>query len=193
MADLATLLESEAQAEIEAILHDARSQADAIIQSATEQAKAIVDGRKRALETELAAGQVRARSAAELESSALRLSASHSATEKAFANAATELRAFTKSGEYQGVLSRLIGEVKTALGEVSRLEVNPADVNVAKMAAQAAGLAGVQIVANAEVETGVRALGATGQTAVTNTLLGRLARGRDALLADVSGVLSGKA
>jgi V/A-type H+/Na+-transporting ATPase subunit E len=190
MADLATLLESEANAEIETILAEARSRADAIIQAAVEQAKATLEGRKRALEGELSAGQVRARSAAELESSALRLSASHGAAEKAFVNAANELRAFTKSGEYQGVLTKLIAEVKSALPDVAKLEVNPADINVAKQAAIAAGLTNVEVTPNADVETGVRASPSSGQTSVTNTLLGRLGRARDSLLSDVARVLT---
>ena len=192
MADLATLLESEAQAEIEAILGEARARANAIVQAAQDQAKGILEGRKRALEVELAAGQVRAKSAAELESAAMRLAANHGATEKAFASAEADLRTFTKSGEYQGVLARLITEVKGVLGDVARLEVNPADVSVAKLAAQAAGLSGVEIVSNPEIETGVRASPKAGQTAVTNTLLGRLGRGRDALLAEVAGLLAPK-
>ena len=77
MAELATLLESEAQAEVESILAAARSTADSIVQTATEQAKSLLEGRKRVLENELLVAQVRAKSAADLESAALRLSGNH--------------------------------------------------------------------------------------------------------------------
>ena len=46
MADLATLLESEANAEIETILAEARSKAESITQAAHEQAKSILDGKR---------------------------------------------------------------------------------------------------------------------------------------------------
>jgi V/A-type H+/Na+-transporting ATPase subunit E len=183
MADLATLLESEANHEIETILEGARSKAESITQAAQEQAKSILDGKRRALEAEFSAAQTRARSSADLEAAALRLNGAHTATQQTFSNAETELRNFTKSGEYQGVLEKLIHEIKGAIGTIGKLEVNPNDVAVATAAATAAGL-NVPIHANPEIETGIRA-------SVTNTLLGRLGRARDSLLAEVSKTLGG--
>jgi V/A-type H+/Na+-transporting ATPase subunit E len=188
MADLAKLLESEAQAEIEAILAEARSKADGIVNAATEQAKSVLEGRRRALENELAAARIRAKSASDLEAAALKLGASHGASQSAFDSAEMELRNFTKSGEYAGVLEKLIREVSSALGGVKKLEVNPADVEVAKRAIAAAGL-NAEIIASSAIETGVRGIAASGNASVTNTLLGRLARAKDGLLADVAKVL----
>jgi V/A-type H+-transporting ATPase subunit E len=188
MADLATLLESEAQAEIEAILGEARAKADGILKAGEENAKGYLDGKRRAFESDLSAALTRARSGAELEASALKLSASHGAAEQAFSAAMNELRAFTKSGEYEKTLVKLIGEVKTALGTVTKLEVNPADIEVAKRAATAAGV-NAEVSANPDVETGVRGLAEGGSSSVTNTLVGRLARAREGLLAEVAGVL----
>jgi V/A-type H+/Na+-transporting ATPase subunit E len=190
MADLATLLESEANHEIETILEGARSKAESITQAAQEQAKSILDGKRRALEAEFSAAQTRARSSADLEAAALRLNGAHTATQQTFSNAETELRNFTKSGEYQGVLEKLIHEVKNAIGTIGKLEVHPNDVTVATAAATAAGL-NVPIHANPEIETGIRASAEGGQTSVTNTLLGRLGRARDSLLAEVSKTLGG--
>ncbi len=188
MADLAKLLESEAQAEIETILAEARSKADGIVKAASEQAQSILEGKKRALENELAAARVRAKSASDLEGAALKLGASHGASQTAFDSAESELRNFTKSGEYVGVLEKLIREVATALGSIKRLEVNPADLDAAKRAAASAGV-NAEIVASNAVETGVRAIAANGSSSVTNTLLGRLARAKDGLLSDVAKVL----
>lgn len=186
MADLATLLESEAAAEIEQILAEARAQGEARVRAANEQASALVEARRRALENELAAGLVRARSAADLESAALRLAASHDATEAAFSQAAQQLRAYTRTSEYAATLAKLIAEARSALGSVERIEVNPADTAAAEAALRQAGVMTATVTPNPEVETGVRAYGAGTRTAITNTLLGRLARAREGLLAEVS-------
>ena len=73
MADLASLLESEAQAEIEAILGEARSKADGIVKAGEEQAKSYLEGKKRAFDNDLNAALTRAKSGAELEGAALTL------------------------------------------------------------------------------------------------------------------------
>ena len=190
MADLATLLESEANAEVEAILSEARSKADVIVQNANEQAKSLLDSRRRTLEAELVAAQVRAKSAADLDAASQRLNANHVATEQSFNQAETELRNFTKSGEYKNVLEKLIREVQGALSNISKLEVHPDDVAVATEAAKNAGL-NVAITANSDVETGVRAVAEGGQSSITNTLLGRLGRARDGLLSEVARTLTG--
>ncbi len=189
MADLATLLETEANAEIEAILAEARREADGILKAATEQAQTLLESRRRALETEFAAGQTRAKSAAEIEASALRLSANHGSTQKAFAQAEAELRAFTKSGEYKVTLGKLINEAKNALGTVSKLQANPNELDAVTDAAKTLGL-NVPVEASADIETGVRAFATGGQTSITNTLLGRLGRARDSILSDVSRLLT---
>ncbi len=188
MADLASLLESEASAEIEAILGEARQRADGIVKAAEEQAKSVLEGRKRFFDNAMQATITRAKSSAELESAALKLSASHGASEQAFTSAQSELRAFTKSAEYEKTLQKLIAEVKNAVGTVSKLEVNPADVEVAKRAASAAGV-NAEVHANPEIETGVRGYAEGGSSSVTNTLVGRLSRARDSLLSDVAKVL----
>ena len=188
MADLAKLLESEASAEIETILAEARSRADGIVKLAEEQAKSILEGKRRALENELSAARIRAKSASDLEGSALKLGASHGASQQAFSQAESELRQFTKSGEYQHVLEKLIREAATALGGLSKLEVNSSDLETAKKAVLATGLA-IEVHSNDKIETGVRGIGLSGSSSVTNTLIGRLARAKDGLLADVAKVL----
>jgi V/A-type H+/Na+-transporting ATPase subunit E len=188
MAELATLLESEAQAEVESILATARSTADSIVQTATEQAKSLLEGRKRVLENELLVAQVRAKSAADLESAALRLSGNHEATSSAFSQAESELKNFATSSEYKNVLEKLIKEVQGAMGEISKLEVHPNDLATASEVAKNLGL-NVPVSANPDIQTGVRAFATTGSTSVTNTLLGRLARAKESLLGDVARVL----
>lgn len=188
MADLASLLESEAQAEIEAILGEARSKADGIVKAGEEQAKSYLEGKKRAFDNDLNAALTRAKSGAELEGAALTLKASHGANEQAFVAAQAELRAFTKSAEYEQTLTKLMLEVKKALGTVTKLEVNSTDLEVAKRAASAAGLT-TEIHSSPDIETGVRGYSDTGSSSVTNTLIGRLSRARDSLLSEVASVL----
>ena len=188
MADLASLLESEAQAEIEAILGEARIKADGIVKAGEGSAKSYLEGKKRALENDLNAAITRAKSGAELEGAALTLQASHGANEQAFTSAMSELKAFTKSAEYEHTLTKLIKEVKTALGSITKLEVNPSDVETAKRAASAAGV-DAPVTGNPDIETGVRAVAEGGASSVTNTLIGRLSRARDSLLSEVASVL----
>ena len=88
------------------------------------------------------------------------------------------------------MLEKLITEVKGAIGSIGKLEVHPDDLAKAESAAKAAGL-NVPVHANAEIETGIRAFAESGQTSVTNTLLGRLSRARDGLLSEVARTLGG--
>jgi V/A-type H+-transporting ATPase subunit E len=189
MADLATLLESEAAAEIEQILAEARAQADGRVRAANEQAQALLESRRRALEHELAAGLVRARSAADLESAALRLGANHDATAKAFEAAEEQLRAYTRTSEYTTTLVKLITEAQGALGQIERLEASPTDLPAVQAAARQAGVVAT-VTASPDVETGIRAYGPGSRSAASNTLLGRLGRSREALAGDVARLLA---
>ncbi len=188
MADLALLLENEANAEIEGILEAARAKAEATLKAAQDNASSIVEGRKRALETELQAGLTRARSTAELESASVKLSANQSVMDKAFELAQTELRNFTKGSNYEAALGKLIVEAKNSLGSAAKLEAHPNELDATKRAAEALGLS-IPVEANAAIETGVRVLANGGQSAVTNTLLGRLGRAKDGLLSEVAKLL----
>ena len=115
MANLAALLEHEAGAEIEAILSEARQRASEVVAKAEEDAKALTAQRERASQTQGEAARVRARSAAQLEASSLRLRAQHGMVEGVFGAAEAELRSLLKDDKrYTPMLSTLLAEaVKT--------------------------------------------------------------------------------
>lgn len=193
MADLATLLETEANAEIEAILAEARAKAEAAMKAARENAAALVETRRRTAESDRAATLARARSAADLESSALRLGANHEVVNAAFSQARQELLALGGTSQYETVLAKLMREAAGALDSVDRFEVNPADVGTAAGAAAQAGFPGARVVAVEDVQAGVRVVAQGGATSVTNTLIDRLDRAREALAPVVTRVLAGEA
>lgn len=179
------LLENEARAEIERVRAQGREQAEAIVKAAQERAQATLDSRKRLLDGQLQAGVVRAQSSATLEVSAARLNASDSGMKRAFEIAEQQLHAFTGAPEYREILARLIAEAREAIGDVEALEVNPADVQLtAELAPD------VEVRANPAIEGGVRAVGKGGKSGITNTLLGRLARVRDAIAPQVAKVFA---
>jgi V/A-type H+-transporting ATPase subunit E len=194
VADLAALLDREASAEIEGILSEARTRASEIVAGAKEEAEALLAGHQRSAESQHRAALVRARSAAQLESSSLTLRAQHMAIENAFAAAERRLEELTGSASYAGVLAKLIDQALQVGGvattEVRALAVNPADKATAAAAAKVAGLDG-KVEANAAVRGGVR-LKAGENVVIENTLYGRLEALREGLAAEVAQVLLSK-
>lgn len=182
---LDALLENEAHAEIERVRAEGRERAQAIIRDAQARAASLVEGRKRALDAQLQAGLVRARSAADLEVSAARLNAVESALRRAFELAEGQLRSVTSAPEYREILSRLIGEARQALGHVEALEVNPRDVGLARELAP-----DLTVRENPAVSGGVRAVANGGKSGITNTLSGRLARVRESIAPQVARLLA---
>ena len=89
---LADILESEIQGEISAIQQQANTRAAEIVAQAQEQAQSLIDSRTRLLANEKAAGLTRAKSAADLDSNAQRLSASDSLQTRAFQEAESQLQ-----------------------------------------------------------------------------------------------------
>ena len=187
---LASILEQEIRGEIAQIQQGARQQSDEIVAQARAQAQSLTDSRARSLEAEYQAGLTRARSAASLEVSALRLSGADRVQAQAFQEAERQLRAVTVSEYYTDILGHLIAEARAALPQAEAVEVNPNDQDRAREALNSLGWA-VEVRPNPAVETGVRLVGAGGKTGVQNTLLGRLEASRDALASQVAQVLRG--
>jgi len=197
VANLAALLEREASAEIEAILSEARARASEIVAKAEEDAKAMTAQRERLSQTQSEAARVRARSAAQLEASSLKLRAQHGVVESVFEAAEAEIRTLTKDDKrYTPVLATLLDEAVAALGgkdQVAKIIVNPADEKRAREAAKKYGL-------DSRVETDVVVAGgvklkATSNVTVENSLFDRLNAARDDLASEVSrllGVSSGQ-
>lgn len=185
---LSAILETEARAEIEAIRAESEQKAQALVQEARDRATALLNSRKTALDAQLQAGIVRARSAADLESAALRLGNADNALQQSFVQAKDQLLALTQSAQYREVLGKLLKEAQTALGTTATaVEVAPSDVEAAKAVVTSLGL-NAEVRANPDVQTGIRLV--AGRSAITNTLLGRLDRVRDTLASQVARLLN---
>ena len=187
MANLATLLEKEASAEIESIRSEAQQRASEIVAKAEEEAKTLIAQRERTAASQHAAAIVRAKSAGQLEASSLKLRAQNEGVEAAFDKAEEEIRALIKDeAKYKPVLAKLLSEAKEEAGDLELIVVNPSDKGLID-----AG--GAEVQTNDAVVSGVRVRGKGSRVMVENTLLGRLETLRDELASDVSKVLYGAA
>ena len=195
MANLSALLDKEASAEIETILSEARQRASEIVAKAEEDAKATAAQRERLSQSQGKAAQVRARSAAQLEASSLKLRAQHSVVEDVFESAEAELRKLSKDKKrYPPVLATLLSEAVEALGgqdNVSKVIVNPADEQAGKEAAKKVGLED-KVETSDTVEGGVK-VKATSNVTIENTLFDRLQAAREDLASEVSQMLGASA
>ena len=185
---LADILESEIQGEISSIAQQANTRAAEIVARAQEQAQTLIDSRTRLLANEKAAGLTRAKSAADLDSNAQRLSASDSLQTRAFQEAESQLRVIPQHPEYPQIVVRLLQEAHTALPTAEAIETSSSELEAVRQAAQQLGIH-TEVRANDSVVTGVRLVGAGGKTSIQNTLLGRLQAGRETLSAQVSRLL----
>src|SRR5690606_25126106 len=192
MADLSTLLAKEASNEIEAILSEANERAAQITAAARSEAEAIVSERERRAKAQREAGLVRARSAAQLEASAIRLRAQHEGVRSVFEDARRQVDALVADhGRYPAVFEKLLGEALAAAREVgvSAVEVAPADVELARQELSRQGV-NAEVRAADDVKGGVR-VRPTRRSAVENTLYDRLETMAGELAAEVSQVLFG--
>jgi V/A-type H+-transporting ATPase subunit E len=194
VADLAALLDREASAEIEGILSEARERASEVVSAAKEETDALLASRRRSAEAQYQAALVRARSAAQLESSSMTLRAQHAAIQEVFDEAERRIEALTGNSEYGAVLASLLNEAVlmsgAAPGDVQAVVVNPSDQDAATKAAQGAALPG-KIETDESVRGGVR-LKVGKNVVIENTLYGRLEALRDDLAAEVAQVLLSK-
>lgn len=186
---LGDILEQEIQGEITQIRAGAQEKAAQIVSEAQERAQNLVDSRKRALETDYAAGLTRARSAADLDSNAQRLAASDTLQVKAFQTAQQFISSMVSAPEYPQVLTKLISEGLDALPTAEVIETSAAEQDAVRQALAGLGR-DMDVRVNDTVKTGVRLLGSGGKTSVQNTLLGRLEAARPTLSAEVSRMLA---
>lgn len=190
MSDLSALLEREASAEIEAILTEARERAAAVVAEAQAEAEQLLAQRRRTAEAQRDAALVRARSAAQLEASALRLQAQHAALEGVFATARERMGALAGDAKaYRSVLGSLLQEAVDDVGadEVAHVAAAPADVAIVRAWVKAAGLE-VAVEPDDTLALGVRVVSRR-RSAVENTLGARLANLEGELAAEVSRAL----
>lgn len=179
------LLENEAQAEIERIRAEARGRAEQIVADARERAESLLQSRQRLIETQRQAGLVRARSAADLELSASRLTASESGVTQVYAMVEDYLGSVTQAPEYGNILSRLIQQGLEAVPDAEAIEVNPAELEIARPF-----VSGVELRENRSIRGGVRVVARGGKSGVTNTLAGRLERVKAEMAPQISRMLA---
>src|SRR5690606_5694539 len=171
VADLSTLLEKEASTEIEAIVAKAQARAAEILEAARVEAEAIVSSRERSVKAQREAGLVRARSAAQLEASALKLRAQHAGVEKVFAGVRQRLAELVADPQrYEPVFGKLLSEALAAVGKesVATVEVAASDVALAERALAADGVR-AKVEAVTDVSGGVR-VRTKSRSAIENTL-----------------------
>lgn len=190
MSELSALLEREASTEIEAILAEARSRASAMVAEAKAEAEALLEQRRKSVAAERDAALIRAKSAAQLEASALRLRAQHEEIERVFAAVRDRIGGLAADRPaLRRVLAALLAEAVDAVGhdDVESIEVGQSDVAVVTELAASAKLS-VPVIPVADVSSGVR-VRSRRRAAVENTLLTRLASLENELAADVSRLL----
>jgi len=190
MANLEALLKREAQAEVDAIISEAKSRASEIVADAKEDAANLTSQRERTAENQHEALIVRGKSAAQLEASSLKLRTQHELVENAFDGAREQIDALIKDKKrYQEVLPKLLDEVLESLGDskVASVIVNPSDKKLISDALKERGVdAGVET--DKSVHGGVRVKTQT-NVMVSNSLTARLEAARDELASDVSQTL----
>lgn len=179
------LLENEAQAEIDRIRAEARGRAEKIVADARERAQAMLESRQRALESQRQAGLVRARSAADLEMSAARLSASESGMTQVYDVVNQYLGGISSAPEYRDILHRLVQEARQAVPDAEAVEVNPQDVGLGRILVQ-----DIPVRENANITGGVRVIARGGKSGITNTLAGRLERVKADLAPQINRILA---
>ena len=116
MADLSTLLAKEASTEIEAILSEANERAAQITEAARSEAESIVADRERRAKSQREASLVRARSAAQLEASAIRLRAQHEGVRGVFDDVRRRLdELVADKSRYPAVFEKLLEQAVAAI------------------------------------------------------------------------------
>ena len=190
MANLEALLKREAQAEVDAIISEAKSRASEIVASAKEDASTLKAQRERSAESQHEALIVRGKSAAQLEASSLKLRTQHELVESAFDGAREQIDALIKDKKrYPEVLAKLLDEVLESLGDsqVASVIVNSSDKKLITDALKERGVE-VAVETDNNVHGGVRVKTET-NVMVSNSLIARLESARDELAADASQAL----
>lgn len=179
------LLEQEAQSEIERIRAEARDRSQMIVAQAQERAQALIESRQRALEAQRQAGIVRARSAADLDLNAARLTASESGMSQVYELVNQQIAEITRVPEYRDILGRLIYQAREVITDAEAVEVNPAEAALARELVH-----DIPVRENPAIRGGVRVVARGGKSGITNTLAGRLERVRGELAPQVSRLLA---
>lgn len=188
MSKLEAILVQEVEAEVQAILGEARGRAEALRSEAQAEAEALLAAKRRALETGFQAAVRRAESAGELLLATTRAQAKGEVLSQVKARAREALRNLPAKPEWPEVLRRLAEEALAALPDAAALASHPENLPHLEPLARERGL---ELVADPGLRLGVRAVGQGGKTQVENALESRLERAWDALSTRVAQVLWG--
>lgn len=184
---LEKLLENEAAAEIERLQNEAKAKAEKIVADAQAEAQALIESRQRLLEKQHQAGLTRARSAADLELSAAKLSAQEEGIARVYEMVESSLTQIAGQPAYRDVLQRLLNEAREAIPNATVAQTAAADVNIVRMLAP-----DLQVEVSDTIRGGVRLLAPGGKSGVTNTLGTRLEAQRGTLTPAVRSLLNGE-
>jgi V/A-type H+-transporting ATPase subunit E len=188
MSKLEAILSQEVEAEIQAILSEARAKAEGLKAEAEARAKALLEGKRRALEAAFQAALRRSESAGELLLSTARAQAKGEVLSELKAKALEALKALPHKPEWPEVVRKLALEALSALGEPEVLATHPENLPHLEALAQERGL---KLLPDPALRLGVRAVGRGGKTQVENALESRLERAWDALSSKAAQALWG--
>ncbi len=190
-SELVTILEKEANAEIERILTEARGQGEQLIDQANQDAQAYLTEQRQRIEAERTAALVKADSAAQVRASALVLQAKDQAIAEVFATAGAELaRLQQDKTRYGAILRGLIREASGALSGRMTVQANLKDLDLVKQAVKDLKL-DAEVKPGDDISGGVRLTSGDGRFVVENTLASRVERVRSLIAPEIAAQLWG--
>jgi V/A-type H+-transporting ATPase subunit E len=190
-SELVSILEKEANAEIERILNEARGQAERLIAQANQDAQAYLTEQRQRIDTERKAALVKADSAAQVRASSLVLQAKDHAIAEVFATAEAELSRLPQDKtRYGAILRGLIREASGALSGRVTVQTNPKDLDLVKQAVRDLKLE-AEVKPGDDISGGVRLISGDGRFVVENTLVSRVARVRSLIAPEIAAQLWG--
>ncbi len=190
-SELVTILEKEANAEIERILTEARGQAERLIAQANQDAQAYLTEQRQRIDAERKAAMVKADSAAQVRASALVLQAKDQAIGEVFATAGAELSRLQQDNtRYGAILRGLIREASGGLSGRMTVHANSKDLDLVKPAVKDLKL-DAEVKPADDVSGGVRLISGDGRFAVENTLPSRVERVRSLIAPEIAAQLWG--
>jgi vacuolar-type H+-ATPase subunit E/Vma4 len=190
-SELVTILEKEANAEIERILTEARGQAERLIAQANQETQAYLAEQRQRIDAERKAALVKADSAAQVRASALVLQAKDQAIAEVFATAGAELsRLQQDKTRYGAILRGLIREASGALSDRVTVQANSKDLDLVKQAVKDLKL-DAEVKPGDDISGGVRLISSDGRFVVENTLASRVERVRSLIAPEIAAQLWG--
>lgn len=187
--DILATLEAQAQADIDAVLHEASEHAQMIEAEARLEADRISDGFVRQVEKSAKGEGAKLVNAARLQAKMLVSRARGDSVERVFDEAAATLAGSREGAGYDALFSRLLVEALEGVDRVDLVvRVDPRDAELATQVLDAKGLA-AQVESDLTTAGGVVVESAGGRVIRRNTLEDRMDRARSFVAADVARVL----